>query len=118
MIGKALDKNNDIIFESKGFKLVSDGANVVQNVKTNLQTFESEWFLNRNFGTPYFREILIKPANLERVESELKLVILNTEGINKLVSFSMEYLRDIRKLNVNYEAETIYGSIIGETVNV
>lgn len=118
MIGKALDSNNDIIIQSKGFKIVSDGANVVQNVKTNLQTFKGEWFLNRNFGTPYYQNIFIKPIDLELVETELKLIILNTTGIKELISFSMVVQKDIRKLSVTFEANTIYDTIVGETINV
>lgn len=44
MIGRALDSNNDLIIEGGQLKLVSDGAEAIQHVRTRLQFYLEEWF--------------------------------------------------------------------------
>lgn len=119
MIGRALDSNNDLIISKGQMKLVTDGAEVVQHVRTRLQFYLSEWFLDRSAGTPYFEEIFIKPVNLANVESIFKTRILNTPEVNALTEFSMEYEGgSARKLTVQFSADTIYGIIDNEQVTI
>lgn len=119
MIGRALDSNNDLITEKGQLKLVRDGAEVVQHVRTRLQFYAEEWFLDLNAGTPYFQEIFVKPANLANIESILKSIILNTPGVGILTEFSMDYEGEsVRKLTVSFSAETTFGVIINEEVTI
>jgi len=119
MIGRALDKNNDLIVESGSLKIVSDGAEVVQHVRSRLLLYMGEWFLDLQAGTPYFQQIFVKPVNLSNVESIFKRRILDTPGIEKLLEFTMVYEgASIRKLTISFSAETIYGNINNEEVTV
>lgn len=119
MIGRALDQNNDLIVEDGSFKLVQDGAEVVQAVRSNLLFYFGEWFLDTTYGVQYFEQVFIKPVNLANVESLLKSAILNTDGVDKLLSFAMDFNNvPDRKLSVSFEAETIYGVIINEEVTI
>ena len=119
MIGRALDSNNDLIIDKGQLKLVSDGAEVVQHVRTRLLFYLEEWFLDLQAGTPYFQQIFTKPARLGNIESILKTRILQTPGVEKLTEFSMEYQGEsIRKLTVNFSAETSFGEIISEGVTI
>jgi len=119
MIGRALDKNNDLIVSKGQLKLVEDGAEVVQHVRTRLQFYLEEWFLDLKAGTPYFQQIFVKPVNLANVESIFKTRILNTPEVEKLIEFSMEYEGgSSRKLTVSFSAETIYGVINNEQVTI
>jgi len=119
MIGKALDKNNDLIIDKGQIKLVGDGAETVQHVRTRLQFYLEEWFLDLQAGTPYFQQIFTKPANLANIESILKSKILNTPGVSRLTEFSMDYEGEsTRRLTVSFSAETIYGVIDNEKVTL
>lgn len=120
MIGRALDSNNDLIVAPKGnLKLVSDGAEVVQHVRTRLQFYLEEWFLDLSAGTPYFQQIFTKPANLANIESIFKSRILNTPEVETLTEFSMDYEGgSVRKLTVSFSAETVYGVINNEKVTI
>jgi hypothetical protein len=112
MIGKALDSNNDIIVENGSFKLVENGEQVAQNVKTRLQLYLGEWFLDITEGTPWFQQIFIRPTNLTNIESILKTRITNTPEVLRLNSFSMDYEGgSSRNLSVSFSAETIYGTL-------
>ncbi len=116
MIGRALDSKNDLIIRNGSIKLVSDGAEVVQHVRSRLLSYTDEWFLDTKSGTPYFQDILIKPANLPNIESTIKTRILRTPGVKGLVEFLMEY--SDRILTISFSAETEYGDIIKEEVTL
>lgn len=119
MIGRALDSNNDLIVENGSLRLVSDGAEVVQHVRTRLLFYLGEWFLDLQAGTPYFQEIFTKPSNLANIESIFKARILETPEINSLIEFSMDYEGEsLRKLTVSFSAETVYGTINSQEVTV
>jgi hypothetical protein len=119
MIGRALDSNNDLIVENGQLKLVSEGAETVQHVRTRLLFYMEEWFLDLQAGTPYFQEIFTKPANLANIESIFKSRILNTPGVERLTQFAMEYEgNSTRRLTVSFSAETIYGTLDQEKVTI
>ncbi len=119
MISRALDSNNDLIVESGQLKLVTDGAEVVQHVRSRLLFYMEEWFLDINAGVPYLQEIFTKPANIANIESIFKTTILNTPEVSKLLQFSMNYDGESeRLLTVFFSAETIFGSIDNEKVTI
>ncbi len=121
MIGRALDSNNDLLVRSGSFATVEDGAETVQHVRTRLQFYLGEWFLDLLAGVPYHQQIFTKPANLANIESIFKTKILNTPGVERLIEFSMDYEGDsVRKHTVSFSAETIYGVIdnLKVTINV
>lgn len=119
MIGRALDSNNDLIVSQGRLKIVEDGAEAVQHVRSRLLFYLEEWFLDLDAGTPYFQQIFVKPANLANIESIIKTRILNTPEILKLIDFSMDYEGgSSRKLSISFSAETTYGIIDNEKVTI
>lgn len=119
MIGRALDSNNDLVVNKGQIKTVEEGAETIQHVRTRLQFYLEEWFLDLNAGTPYFQQIFTKPANLANIESILKSRIITTPGVEKLIEFSMDYEGpESRRLKVSFSAETIYGIIDNEKVTI
>ena len=119
MIGKALDKNNDLIIQNGQILTVSDAAEVVQHVRTRLYFYLEEWFLDLSSGTPWLQEIFTKPVNLANIESIFKSRIINTIGVEKLIDFSMDYEGgSSRLLTVNFSAETNFGIIQNEKVTI
>ena len=119
MIGRALDSNNDLIIESGKLKLVEEGAETIQHVRTRLQFYMEEWFLDLQAGTPYFQQIFTKPVNLANIESIFKARILGTPEVERLIEFSMDYEgASSRKLTISFSAETTYGTIDNEKVTI
>tara|TARA_R110000782_G_scaffold21181_2_gene57112 strand:- start:653 stop:1018 length:366 start_codon:yes stop_codon:yes gene_type:complete len=119
MIGRALDSNNDLLISEGRFRVVQDAPEIIQHVRTRLQFYLEEWFLNLNSGTPYFQQIFTKPVNLANIESILKVRILETEGILKLTEFSMTYEGgSSRQLSVSFSAETTSGTIDNNEVTI
>ena len=112
MIGRALNENNDIFLENGSFKLVSEGAQVAQHLRTRLQFYLEEWFLDRSAGMPWFQTVMVKPADLKAIESAIKNKIVQTPNIDRIVEFEMDYEGgNARSLTVTASVETTFGVI-------
>lgn len=83
---------------------------VAQNVRTRLLLIQEEWFLDIAAGVPYLGKIAVKPADLPLAEALLKRRILETEGVEEILSFSLQLDRETRKLQVSASVATIYGT--------
>ena len=119
MIGRALNGDNDIFVNAASLALVEEGAEVVQHVRTRLLFYANEWFLDLNAGVPYFEEVFVRPANLGNIESLLKTVILQTDGVESLSGFAMEYAGGgSRRLTISFLAQTQYGEIKLDEVSI
>lgn len=117
MIERALNSKNDIIIKNGSFATVSDGAQVVQHVRTRLLFYLGEWFLDTSSGTPWFQEVFVKPINPRLVESIIKNRISNTPELKDITEFSMSLPdKSNRQLQVSFSAETEFGSINNEEI--
>jgi len=86
-----------------------------QKLKNKLKTFFGEWFVNQTLGIEYFQKILKKQVNLNQVGTILKKEIKNTNGVNKIINFKVDYDRNLRKFIVDFEILTIEQ---GENISV
>lgn len=114
----ALDSNNNLIIDKGRFVIVEDGAAVAVKVRSRLLTYLGEWYLDENAGVPYFQQIFKKPVDLDNVESILKQVILQTDGVESLTEFSSSYDGTSRGFTVDAKVKTVYGTIEEITTNV
>lgn len=108
MIARRLDPNHDMTF---GRGLANYAVNqdaVSQSVQTRLLLLLNEWFLDTGAGVPYLQEITNKPADLALAESRIKTVILETDGVVDITSFSLDFNHATRKLSVSANLTTIY----------
>lgn len=87
-----------------------DAEAVAILVKKRLLLIAGEWFLDTSQGVPYLTDIARKPANLALAESTIKQTILETEGVQEIITFALTFDRDIRKLYVTASVRTIYGN--------
>ncbi len=86
-----------------------------QSVKTRLLTFQGEWFLDNTEGTPWVQIVLSKPFNPSAAESAIRTVILGTEGVMGLTSFSFKQeSNNDRRVNIAFTARTIFGNLQSE----
>lgn len=118
MLSRALDANNDIFPRQGAIALVSDGAEVVQHVRSRLLFYMEECAWDQTAGVPYFQRIFVKPADLAQTESLLKTEIIKTPGVATLIDFAMKFDSGTRKLTVTWKAETTYGTVVGATINI
>jgi hypothetical protein len=100
---------HDLTVESFDLSLVSGIDNLVQKLKIRLLFFFGEWFLDTALGVPYYDTVLVKNPNVPQIDALLKSVILATEGVTEIISYTSDYDNGLRKLSVSFEAKTIYG---------
>lgn len=101
----------DMQFGQGRANYANDAEAVAVLVKKRLLLVFKEWFLDETEGTPYIEDVARKPANLPLAESVIKQKILDTEGVLELISFSMTFDPNIRKLYVAASVRTIYSNV-------
>lgn len=106
---RRIDADGDWTFGRGRASYAATGESVAQRVRTRLQSFRGDWFLDLDHGLPWF-EHMAKPANLDLLEADLKRCILETPGVATLTAFSMNLDRDPRKCTVSATITDVYGS--------
>jgi len=118
MLVRKLDSDHDMMYGQGRSNFITAAAAVGQAVYTRLLMLRGEWFLDTEAGVPYMTDVMIKPANLALVESALKQVILETEGVNQIRDFSMLLNSVERSLVVTVSLLTDYDDIQNITVRL
>lgn len=107
---RRLDRNHDMTFGRGLASLARNQEAVAQRVKTRLYLLQAEWFLDTDAGVPYLQRVTAKPTDLFYTESIIKKTILETEGVEEITSFEMDYNRESRKLEIVATVTNIYGT--------
>ncbi len=113
---RALDASGDYTFGQNGVNfLVNSPEAVAQAIITRLGIATGEWFLDITFGTPYNTEILGAGTN-STYDAALQSVILGTDGVTELVSYSSTRDPVTRAVTVTSRVNTLYGAVSVTTV--
>lgn len=112
MIDLFLDTiEHDLVIVNYDLVLVSGIDQIRQAVKMRLLTIFSEWFLDTRVGIQYFDVVCTKNPNLSLIDSIMKATIIETPGIQSILTYVSELDKGLRKLKITFEANTIYGNI-------
>lgn len=108
-----LDKDtNDLIFVDQDLTFTSKkDEELGQRLKIRLNTFETEWFINQDYGIPYQQEIIGKARNKKDVDTVFLNEIRQEEGVNSIDSFSSTWDRQLRIYDLKVAVVTDYGVI-------
>jgi len=108
----ALDTvTHDLLITGLDLSVIKGADRVRQNVLIKLRLWQSEWFLDTEFGTPYIDQILGKQVSLGGAVAALKKSILEVNDVASITSFSYEFSRQTRSLTVYFVCSTPYGLI-------
>lgn len=122
MASLRLDADNDIDF-STGTAVWIGGARapdtrldaIAQHVRTRLQLFQGEWFLDDRVGVPWFQRILGRKGVRDVASQILRSVVAGTPGIVKVDRFDLSIDSD-RHAEVSFSATADTGETIDLTV--
>ena len=89
-----------------------------QKVFIELRFFLGEWFLDIDKGVPYYENIFIKNPTFSQVESIFKTTILDTTGIESLLTFEYSYEALTREYGLKFRAKTEDDEIINYNVRI
>lgn len=107
MTVRKLDETGDIA--TSGEQFLSGVEEIAQTIRTRLNLFLGEYFLDVTDGTDWFGRILGKNVGLGRAESELKSRILQTEGVRTITGFTTDFDLPTRTLTVTCSVLTPFG---------
>lgn len=67
--------------------------------------FKGEWFLNTNFGIPYFQEIFVSANAKDDADTVFKLAIVQMQGVERLLKFSSTYNNTTREFLIDFSVQ-------------
>lgn len=105
--------DHDLLIENHDLVLISDEGQLSQYIRIRLWFFYKEWYLDTSRGIRFFEEVLGKQNinNLPRIESLFKEEILNIDGVNSILEFTLVLNRRERKMQINFKVDTDVGEI-------
>ena|SRR5690606_17884111 len=116
MIDLKLDQKGDLLISDYDLSLIEGQDQISQNLAIRLRFVLGEWYLDIESGIPYYQDIFIKSPNRNRIETIIKDEIVNTQGINRLLSFQSDYQPITRKYSVRFQCETDKGTLDQEVI--
>jgi hypothetical protein len=86
---------------------INSPLGVAQNVKTTLQLWEGEWFLDNTLGTPWSQEVL-GYNNVSLRDMIVKAAILGVFGVVSIDNYNSTVVTSTRQFIVQGSIITIY----------
>lgn len=80
---------------------------VAQRLSIRLKTFEGEWFLDTEYGVPYWQRILGKKPTKSAVDQILQQEILEENGVKEITFFSSTLKN--RQYTASFKVKVING---------
>jgi hypothetical protein len=114
---RRLDPLGDMTFGAGALNFWRDQAEgVAQNVGSRLRLLRGEWFLDTSEGTPWQGGVL-GTGTRQTADLVIRQRIVQTEGVDELVSYASSFNPDTRRFSVAATIRTIYGdAAVSETV--
>ncbi|MCP3944604.1 MAG: hypothetical protein GY710_24435 [Desulfobacteraceae bacterium] len=106
-----LIQDNDLVIQNNNLVLVDGLEETRQRLTQRLQTFFSEWFLDRRRGIPHIQEIRKKGVQQSTVSAIFKKEILDVEGVTELLKFEMDYIPSSRTLVLDFAIRSNEGTL-------
>jgi hypothetical protein len=108
----ALNNDGDIDVTNSDLSIVEGTDAIAQHISIRLQFFRGEWFLDTRLGIPYYQDVLVKNPDLVVIRGIFREVILETPGVQELVTFDTTFDAATRKLTVTFQALLTTGEIL------
>ena len=112
----ALDDNHDIFVTASDLTMTTEDNSVVQALGIRLQFILSEWFLDNTAGVPYPTIIFEKGTNISTIYSIFRREIIETQGVQKLISLNLVPENANKKLKIDFEVKQDSGQILSQQI--
>ena len=110
-----LTDNYDLDMNATGKKdiqLLTDKKEIIkQRLMVRLKSYQNDWFLDLDNGIPYITDIFKKEVSLSAVQALLTSTILDTDGVDSLLSFEYDIDISTRSLSVEFTCKTEEGTL-------
>lgn len=107
-VGLALNEaTNDLFVAADGsLAVVRDAEAVAQHARQRLLTYFGEWFLDTLAGVPWISQIFAKRYDPALAEAVVKGVLLDTDGVVSIDTFSVRFDKTTRGVLIRDVAVT------------
>lgn len=107
------DDTHDLLIIGKDLEVTQDTTEAIkQRLKVSLLFFKGEWFLNTEFGIPYYQSIVIKDVNKSQVDTIFRDEILEVEGVLSIITFTSTFSAASREYSLRFSCKASTGDII------
>lgn len=110
MTVRRLDSETGDIVTS-GVQFITEREEVAQTIVTRIKLFYAEYFRDITDGTQWFEIILNKQAGPSARDAEIKRRIIETENVERILSFSSDYDITTRTYTVSTEVLSTFGLV-------
>jgi hypothetical protein len=108
----------DKLIQGGNWVMVRGLPSIAQDLRTSLQLFAGEWFLDQSIGLPWFQSILVKNPNVRFVRSIFADAIQARPGVVGLANLQLDFDRATRVLRVTFSVQTDAGLLENIVVDV
>lgn len=105
----------DLVHDGKHLQLVGGVEAIAQSLRTRLAFFQGEWFLDENFGVPYFQTVLGKSVPLIAVREVFRTIIAETVGVLSIKTLELRQTA-ARQFVLAFTVDTDVGELVSLTV--
>lgn len=109
-------ESHDLVIDNGDLNLLNKEQRVAQqSLKINLLFFKGEWFVDLEYGVPYFQSILRKGVSKNLVDSIIQQTIRQSYNIDSITDFKSEIINKEEYVITIFEATTTSGEIVSIT---
>lgn len=105
--------DNGVVLRNGDWAFAIDREGIQQRISQVLKTIAGEWFLDLDYGVPYFEQILIKNPNLPAVQDIFRRALLSVKGVSSVERLNLSLDTTSRTLTVSWVVLTDLGLLVG-----
>jgi hypothetical protein len=106
-----LTNTGDIDITNASLSLTNEdnAESLAQRIKIKLSMFQGEWFLNTDFGVPYFQKIFVKGTNKAKIDAIFKEQIKSVPGVDSITKYNSSINGNTRSFTLDFEVMSTFG---------
>ena len=105
--------DNGVVLRGGDWAFAIDREGIQQRIGQTLRTIAGEWFLDLDYGLPYFEQVLVKNPNLPSVQDIFRRALLSVKGVSSVERLTLSLDTPNRILRVDWVVLTDLGLLVG-----
>jgi len=110
--------DGDVVVDPFDLQLNNEGLEAVgQRILITLNTFKGEYFLNTEFGAPWYQTVFRKGVSKNLIDTQIKNVIIAVPGVLQLLQYTSVVDNGLRCMSITFKARVDDG-VVDQTVTI
>ena len=103
---RALSSTGDFTFGSGNANYATEERAIAQNIASRVRSWKNDCFFDFEAGIDWLNRL--DKGQKDNLVNDIKILLIQTEGVVKINSVSVNENRDTRALTMTYNVDTIY----------